>query len=174
MTLMRASSSDIRCSVCGKGKLVHRVIEHDVGGLLDMKKVVVSNLPALVCSKCGSVSMYGGILEQIALQLAATILRLSELFPLEVRYLRKLVGDTQEEFARRLGVARITVNRWEKGEEPSRGPDAYAIRSHAFFRLRGSSHVIEAAASAFVDTKPQARKKPQSYKIEGASLLHAH
>lgn len=72
--------------------------------------------------------------------------------------------------ARRLGVARITVHRWEKGEEPTTGPDAYAIRSHAFFRLRGLSKAIEAAASAFIETKPQARKRMQRYKIEGASL----
>jgi YgiT-type zinc finger domain-containing protein len=170
---MRASSSGIRCSVCGKGKLVRRIIEHDVGDLLDMKHVVVSNLPALVCTKCGSVSMYGGILEQIALQLGALILRLPDLYPFEVRYLRKLVGDTQEELAQRLGVARITVHRWEKGEAPTTGPDAYAIRSHAFFRLRGLSQAIEAAASAFIETKPQARKRVQRYRIEGASLQRA-
>lgn len=171
---MRTSASDIRCSVCGKGKLVHRLIEHDVGGLLGMKKVVVSELPALVCSTCGSVSMYGGVLEQISLLLAVTILSSSELDPLEVRYLRKLIGDTQDEFARRLGVARITVNRWEQGDESLKGPDAYAIRSHTFFRLRGSSPVIEAAAPAFVANTPRTRKRAQGYKIAGASLHHAH
>ncbi len=168
------TSTPIRCSVCGKGKLLHRVIEHDVGDLLEMRKVVVSNLPARVCSKCGSVSLYGNILEQVAAQLAADLLRQSEIFPFEARFLRKLVGDTQEQLANRLGVARATVNRWENGEAPSRGPDAYAIRSHVFFRLRGSSKAIEAAASAFVDAKPPARKKARSYKIEGASLQRAH
>lgn len=171
---MRTTSTGIRCSACGKGKLIHRVIDHDVSGLLDMRKVVVSNLPALVCSKCGEVNMYGGVLEQIALLLAASIVSLPDLFPSEVRFLRKLIGDTQEEFARRLGVARATVNRWEKGEEPSRGPDAYAIRSHAFFRLRGASTAIEAAAPAFVEIQPPVRRKAQGYRIEGASLLAAH
>lgn len=171
---MRSTPTGIRCSVCGKGTLVHRVIEHDVGGLLDMKQVVVSDLPALVCTKCGSVSMYGGVLEQIALVLAASILRSPDLFPLEARYLRKLVGDTQAEFARRLGVARATVNRWEQGDQPTRGPDAYAIRSHTFFRLRGTSPVIDAVAPAFLDDAPRSRKRTKGYKIEGSSLVQPH
>ena len=171
---MRTAPTSLRCSACGKGKLLHRVIEHDVGPLLDMRKVVVSNLPALVCSRCGAVSMYGGVLEQISLLLAASILSLPELLPVEVRYLRKLIGDTQDELARRLGVARATVNRWERGDEPSRGPDAYAIRSHAFFRLRGANRAIEAAAPAFIDPRPSPRKKAHGYKIEGAALLSAN
>jgi YgiT-type zinc finger domain-containing protein len=162
--IMRAKSTEIRCSVCGKGSLVQKLIDHDVGALLDMKRVVVHNMPALVCSKCGSVNMYGGILDQIALLLAVSILQLQELDPAEVRYLRKLIGDTQGEFAERLGVVRATVNRWENSSEPVKGPDAYAIRSHAFFacasgvrlsrrsprrsRLCSHAHVPNAAVTA--------------------------
>src|SRR5262249_19668795 len=137
----------IRCSVCGKGNLVQKLIVHDVGVLLDMKRVVVHNIPALVCSKCGSVNMYGGILDQIALLLAVNILQLQELDPAEIRYLRKLIGDTQEEFAERLGVVRATVNRWENNSESVKGLDAYAIRSHAFFRLRDRFPPIQPAAA---------------------------
>lgn len=170
---MRAKATEIRCSVCGKGSLVQKLIDHDVGALLDMKRVVVHNMPALVCTKCGSVNMYGGILDQIALLLAVSILQLQELDPVEVRYLRKLIGDTQEEFAERLGVVRATVNRWENSSEPVKGPDAYAIRSHAFFRLRDRSPAIEAVAAAFTTVQPRPRPKRRGYSIEGATLQPA-
>lgn len=171
---MPTKLTEIRCSKCGKGKLVRRILdEYDVGPLLDMKRVVVKDMPALVCSKCGSVNMYGGILDQIAILLAVCILQLQELDQIEVRYLRKLIGDTQEEFAEQLGVVRATVNRWENSNEPTKGPDAYAIRSHAFFRLRERSPAIEAVAAAFTTAQPRSRPKKRSYAIEGATLQRA-
>ena len=170
---MSRKSTEIRCSVCGKGSLVQKLVDHDVGELLDMKRVIVHNMPALVCTKCGSVHMYGGILDQIAILLAVNILQLQELEPVEVRYLRKLIGDTQEELAERLGVVRATINRWENDPEPVKGPDAYAIRSHAFFRLRDRSPAIEAVAAAFTTTQPRPRPKRRGYSIEGATLQPA-
>src|ERR1041384_2397672 len=170
---MPAKSSEIRCSVCGKGSLVQKLIDHDVGALLDMKRGIVHNMPALVCSKCGSVHMYGGILDQISILLAVSILQLQELDPVEARYLRKLIGDTQEEFAERLGVVRSPVTRGENNREPVKGPDAYVIRSHAFFRLRDRSPAIEAVAAAFTTAQPRPRPKRRGYNIEGATLQPA-
>ena len=43
--------------------------------------------------------------------------------PTKLRKLRKRVGLSQEELARRLGVARVTVTRWENG---SRRPSKIA------------------------------------------------
>jgi DNA-binding XRE family transcriptional regulator len=166
---MRTKPTEIRCG-CGKAKLIQKLVDHDVGPFLDMKKVVVHNMPALGCPACGNVSMYGGVLDQIAILLAVAVLQLQELEPTEVRYLRKLVGDTQEEFAHRLGVVRATVNRWENGSELVKGPDAYAIRSHAFFRLRSRNPPIEAVAAAFTTKQPRPRAKKRGYSIEGATL----
>lgn len=170
---MKTNATPIRCSECEKDYLVHKIIEHDVGELVDLKQVVVTNLPALVCPSCGNVSMYGAVLEEIALHLAALILQLPELPTPEVRFLRKLVGDTQEEFAERLAVVRATVNRWENSDHPITGPDAYAIRSHVFFRLRGASPAIEASASAFIEPPRRPKRRSQGYKIEGRSLLRS-
>lgn len=171
---MRTKPTGIRCSVCGKGTLVQKLLdEHDVGSLLDMKKVVVRNLPALVCSKCDSTTMHGGILDQIAVLLAVDILQRQELERAEVRFLRKFVGDTQEEFAERLGVVRATVNRWENSPASTKGPDAYAIRSHAFFRLRDRSPSIASVAAAFTTPQPRPRPKKRGYSIEGATLQPA-
>ena len=170
---MRAKPTKIKCSTCGKANLAHKLIEHDVGPLLDMRRVHVHNLPALVCPNCGGVSLYGDTLDRIAILLAIDVLQRTELHPEEVRYLRKLIGDTQDEFANRLGVVRATVNRWENGSESVRGPDAYAIRSHAFFRLRDRGEEIEEVAAAFTADSPPRRPRKRGYSIEGASLQSA-
>ena len=43
-----------------------------------------------------------------------------------IKELRKRSGDSQEVFAEKCGVSRVTVSRWESGE---RVPDADAIRA---------------------------------------------
>jgi YgiT-type zinc finger domain-containing protein len=168
---MRPEPTNIRCSSCQEGKLVRRTIDHDVGDLVGMTRVTVTGLPALVCPKCGAVSMDGPVVEEIIFQLAATILARPELDAIEVRFLRKLVGDTQQELADRLNVNRVTVNRWENASEPITGPDAYAVRSHVFFRLRGHHAAIEKVAPAFTDKNPRPRSKTGGYRLDASTFL---
>ena len=47
--------------------------------------------------------------------------------PAAVRRLRKKIGVTQEEFARRLHVSFVTVNRWEHGHSSPRGLSEKAL-----------------------------------------------
>jgi len=170
---MRAERTSIRCSSCQEATLVRRTIEHDVGDLVGLRRVTVTGLPALVCPKCDAVSMEGPILEEIIFQLAATILVLPELGAIEVRFLRKLVGDTQQELADRLNVSRATVNRWENAPEPITGPDAYAVRSHVFFRLRGHHDAIEKVAPAFTEMRPRPRSRTGGYRLDASTFLPA-
>lgn len=39
----------------------------------------------------------------------------------EIRKLRKALGLTQEQFAKRVGAARVTVAKWEIGKHPPKG-----------------------------------------------------
>jgi DNA-binding transcriptional regulator YiaG len=39
----------------------------------------------------------------------------TETFSVEIRKVRELLGMTQEQFAKQVGVAYATVNRWERG-----------------------------------------------------------
>jgi YgiT-type zinc finger domain-containing protein len=167
-------TTGILCSACGKGHLAEKVVNHDVGALLGMPHVRVENLPALVCSKCGVVTVPGAILDSLSSLLAALILKRPALDAGEVRYLRRMVGDTQEEFAKRLEVERATVNRWENSAAPISGPTAYAIRSHVFFRLRGKSAAVDAVAETFlqVDLAGKRRRKT-AYRIDAADLAAA-
>lgn len=170
----RPGTTAITCSSCGKGHLAEKMVSHDVGPLLGMPHVVVEHLPGLACSKCGAVTVPGAVLDAISMALAALILRRPSLAATEVRFLRKLVGDTQEDFAKRLEVDRATVNRWENSVAAIRGTPAYAIRSHVFFRLRGKSPAVEAAAEAFVQAgSAEKRGKRTAYRIDAADLVAA-
>jgi DNA-binding XRE family transcriptional regulator len=106
--------------------------------------------------------------------LAALIVKRPALDAGEIRYLRRMVGDTQEEFAKRLEVERATVNRWENAAAPITGPTAYAIRSHVFFRLRGKSAAVDAVAETFLQVEsPEKRGKRTGYRIDAADLVAA-
>ena len=167
-------ATEVLCSACGKGHLAEKVVDHDVGPLLGMPQVRVENLPALVCSKCGAVTVPGAILDSVSNMLAALILRSPALDADEVRYLRRMVGDTQEEFAKRLEVERATVNRWENAATPISGPTAYAIRSHVFFRLRGKSAAVDAVSETFLQVgSPEKRGRRTAYRIDAAGLVAA-
>ena len=154
--------------------MAEKVVSHDVGPLLGMPHVKVEHLPALACAKCGAVTVAGEILDAVSMLLAALLLRQASLDATEVRYLRKMAGDTQEDFAKRLEVDRATVNRWENAATPITGTPAYAIRSHVFFRLRRKSPVVEAAADAFIAAgRVRKRSKRGAYRIDAAALAAA-
>ena len=173
-TAHRPRTTGILCSACGEGRLTDKIVSHDVGALLGMPHVKVEHLPALACTKCGVVTVVGAVLDSVSLLLAAVILRRASLEASEVRYLRRMVGDTQEEFAKRLEVDRATVNRWENSAARITGTPAYAIRSHVFFRLRQKSAVIDAVSKAFVEPcPPQKRSKRAAYRIDAADLVAA-
>ncbi len=174
MKRIETKPTKIRCSKCRKGKLRLRRIDHNVGPLLDLPRVWVENMPALVCPSCEAVSIIGLILDEIAMRVAVEILQLSSLPPIEVRFLRKLLGDTQDEFAARLSVDRVTVNRWENGSDDVSGPTAYAIRSHAYFRLRTRSSIVDSVAASFTaEHLPSPPSKKKGYSIQASDLQAA-
>jgi len=49
--------------------------------------------------------------------------------PEDVRRIRRLLDETQAEFAKRLRVGPVTVARWETGQRRCAGPYAEAIRA---------------------------------------------
>ena len=153
--------------------MADKIVSYDVGPLLGMPPVKVRHLPALTCTNCGAVTVDGAVLDAVSMLLAAQIMRRTSLEATEVRYLRKMVGDTQELFAKMMEVDRATVNRWENTATPIAGTQAYAIRSHAFFRLRRRSPVIDAMADAFVEAGRTTKRTGTTYRIDAACLAAA-
>jgi transcriptional regulator with XRE-family HTH domain len=83
------------------------------------------------------------------------------------------MGDTQSDLAEKLGVDRITVNRWENSSEPIDGAQAYALRSHAFLRLRDRDTAIEAITPAFTQKPSPPEKRKKGYQLDASTLRAA-
>jgi YgiT-type zinc finger domain-containing protein len=162
------------CTFCGKGRLAAKVVTYDLGPLLGMPKVKVENMPALVCSECEEVTVTGPVIDGVATLLTATILGTPEMAGPEVRYLRKLLGDTQDEFAEKLQVDRVTVNRWENSMDPLPGISSEAVRLHSYLRLRGRSTQIDAVGALLTAKRsPESRRdrgRRSSYALDGSHI----
>jgi len=158
---------ETRCFDCSEGALRRQVVTHDVGALLGVESVTVENMPAAVCDRCGWVAVDGRLLDDISMGLAAFILSQPVIDPDEARYLRRLLGDTQEELAEHLNLSRATVNRWETDTKPLDGASAYALRAHAFLRLQSKSPIIQRAAAALREILPP-RQRRRPYRLNAA------
>lgn len=127
----------IRCSVCDKGTLKPgRVKDHDFSADAGLEGVTLAQAPALVCSACGAVALEGETIEAALAELTRVIVREGdELRPREAAFLRAELGMKQAELAERLGVTRVTVARWETGEEPLGRVQSLALRTLAAWHL---------------------------------------
>lgn len=166
-------TTKIECSECEGGVLRPKTVEHDVGPLIGMNEVRVTNLSALVCSRCGAVSVEGQVIEMVSLLLADVVLQQTAIGRAEVRFLRKLLGDTQSELATKLGVDRATVNRWENADEPLTGPGSYALRSHALLRLQERGARLLGGEAALRKPEPKPPRNRGGYRLD-ARLAAAH
>ena len=109
------------CSPC-KGPFQEVRRDHDVGALLGLKSVMVKSMKVLECEQCKGITVIGAELEKAEARLVwAITTRMNGrgfsdevAYPDEMKFLRKSVGDTQEEFAVRMGTTLTTVKRWEE------------------------------------------------------------
>jgi DNA-binding XRE family transcriptional regulator len=109
-------------------------------------EVTVKNLSAPSCRACGAVLVPGDVLELLSLAIAGFMLSQSDLEPIEVKFLRKVLEYTQAELAEHLGVDRATANRWEQEGGRVTGANSYALRSHVFMQLRDKAGPLFATA----------------------------
>ena len=107
----------MRCVQCGGPMVVtgdtHR---YDESGLPD---VVLKGVETRSCKNCGEREVAIPNIEGLHRALAqALICRASLLTGAEVRFLRKFLGYSGQDFARLMGVTAETVSRWENGKKP--------------------------------------------------------
>lgn len=63
---------------------------------------------------------------------------------LNISRLRKQLGETQEQFAKRFGVRQSTVHRWETGDLKPSGPCLILLRQLAT-AMKSGAKLIQAA-----------------------------
>jgi len=91
-----------------------------------LEDVIVEGVQVRHCASCGEEEVSYKNIEKLHQEIA---LRLAEkkagLTPREVRFLRTYLGLASSDLARRMGVAKETVSRWERADKPlSMGPTA--------------------------------------------------
>ncbi len=108
----------MKCDECGRPVTTEReaVRRYNIGGLphVELHGVEVTTCPA--CGKEGIAIPRIGQLHRVLAKAFVTQRRM--LAPVEIRFLRKHIGLSGADFAQRMGVARETVSRWEKGATP--------------------------------------------------------
>lgn len=81
--------------------------------------VVLDGVPVRTCPKCGERMVGIPRIAELHRELAKHIaVKAERLAPAEVKFLRKVLGLSGEDFAARMGVDRATISRWESTEKP--------------------------------------------------------
>jgi putative zinc finger/helix-turn-helix YgiT family protein len=103
------------CEACGEyhARLVTERVEFEYGER-GAGVMLHADLPMWVCDACGEHYTAQGAEEA---ERAAVCAHLGRLTPREIVRIRALAQLTQEAFAHKLGVGRVTLARWETGQQ---------------------------------------------------------
>lgn len=105
----------MRCTECGfRGELRIERGDYDFEAL---PGTVLRDVEHRTCPECGSIAVVIPALAELTKTLASLVVRkASPLTPAEFRFLRKALGWSGQDTAKRLGVQAETVSRWEHGK----------------------------------------------------------
>ena len=116
------------CSSCGgPARVVRGVYRFEESGLAH---VFLINIDKIQCVQCGNEDPIIPNLNDLMSVLAlAVVKKPCPLNGSEVRFLRKFLKMTGEQFGRQLGVTKHTVSKWENDEDPVGGQSDRLIRA---------------------------------------------
>ncbi len=105
-----------KCSNCGaETRTVRGHYDLDPMGI----PAVVVNMEMAECKQCGNVDPIIAHLDDLMRTVAlAVVYNPSKLRGADVRFLRKYIGKTAEEFGKLLNVDKTTVSKWENDRDP--------------------------------------------------------
>ena len=137
----------MNCFVCGEGALIDRLAEVE-GAVKGEKFKVRTN--ALVCDKCGHISMEGSDTSEFMRRLADAYRRAHNLLTSEeIKRIRG--GMSQQRFAKALGVGVASVKRWELGLVQEERNNALILE---FARRANRGWIFESADACSGETGP--------------------
>ena len=165
----------MKCPECRAAVMETRRENHryDESGL---PNIVLENVEVRHCAKCGKDVVVIPRMAQLHRTIALALLRKRQrLAPAEIRFLRKSLGWSQQDFAAQLHVDPSTANRWEREEKPQPMDVGYDIALRLAVALGeqiGEYDVRELASVAVEDPKPSrflAVSGRDGWKIEAAA-----
>lgn len=119
----------LNCS-CG-GRLVSATLDGvPLEPLFGLKGTVVGPLPGFRCDRCEETTFDGVVFQGLLFVVARFVLSQGRILRgEEARFLRKAVlASTQEQLAERMGIHKITIVDWERGERPLSKEHDYELR----------------------------------------------
>lgn len=106
---------DLACD-CGGHLRPQLLAEYDFSGYVGFPLKLL-NVPGLRCTKCAAETVHGGVINLVFKVLVSVIAQSpGRLNAEQARFLRRVVGTTQQELSDRMGIARETVAKWECGD----------------------------------------------------------
>ncbi|WP_164011192.1 type II TA system antitoxin MqsA family protein [Pyxidicoccus trucidator] len=163
----------MKCTQCGGSMTSRQETRRAYAGL---EGVIVEGVQVRHCPACGEEEISYSNVEQLHTQLALLLARKEAgLTAREIRFLRTYLGMSGTDLARRMGVTKETVSRWERTDKPlAMGPMAerllrlMAVREHPVkeYPLERLEHVATTEATPLrVRLKP----KKQGWTVEQAA-----
>lgn len=107
-----------KCRGCREGEMVETVenIPYSMSGL---EGITLEGVRVRRCAHCGEQDVTIRAIAMVQKRIASALAEKKEkLTPHEIRYLRKYLGLSSSDFARKIGVDPSTVSRWESVDEP--------------------------------------------------------
>jgi putative transcriptional regulator len=133
----------MKCEECGASVTVDRkaVRRYKLGGL---PHVELHGVEVTQCKACGYEEVGIPRMGQLHRVLASIFVHLPRrLLPTEIRFLRKHIGWSGEQFADAMGVTRENASRWENGEHGMAETAERLLRAIALTHEPTESYAVE-------------------------------
>jgi YgiT-type zinc finger domain-containing protein len=170
---MKSSSIVSHCSDCGSEARVERGIYRFRESGLD--NVVLKGIEMIKCPACGNedpvIPNLDGLLRILALAIV------THRFPLsgsEVRYLRKYLGMSGEQFARILHTDKSTLSKWETGSVNIGSKSDLLIRAVALNLGRGLRDEAEQITRDFEHIDEEALASSNRIEVDSETLKYEY
>lgn len=136
--------TETNCLDCGSE--MHRHVE-DVPFDPSMPGVVLAGVCVYRCPRCDHYEVEIPHLEELHRAISLHLVRQSRrLQGTEVRFLRKWLGWSGQDFARHMGVSAETVSRWENEREPIGGTSDRLLRLMVLFERPAPDYSLDRLA----------------------------
>jgi putative zinc finger/helix-turn-helix YgiT family protein len=140
------------CPACGTAMKVQREnYRYDASGL---PNITLKGVEVRRCPECGDIEVAIPAIEGLHRAIAGALIRKrARLAGLEIRFLRKYLGWSGVDFAKRMGTAPETVSRWEHGTAAMGAPADRLLRLMVAREAPVSDYTVDVLAQLADDNR---------------------